>query len=79
MANSGTTRRQFVLVGGAAAALLATSAHAKAKDEDEVPLTEDLMREHELRAVAEAKQAAKIGSALEAMRLACKSCHGVFK
>lgn len=33
----------------------------------------------ELRTHAEAKQAEKIGSTLEAMRLACKGCHGIFK
>ncbi len=39
-----TTRRGFVL--GGAAVLIAAPAGAKPKDEDEVPPTEDLMREH---------------------------------
>jgi hemerythrin-like domain-containing protein len=42
-----TNRRQFMLLGGTAAAtLLAETARAKPKDEEEVPSTEDLMREH---------------------------------
>src|SRR5438270_8547621 len=47
MTKTSSTRRQFLVAGGAAA-LIASTARAKPapKDADDVPPTEDLMREH---------------------------------
>jgi hemerythrin-like domain-containing protein len=45
MSQLGATRRQFLIAGGAAA-LAAPVARAEAKHADDVPPTEDLMREH---------------------------------